>query len=78
MRLFLIAAAGLISVTSASVQSANAMHGGGMNGGVYSSSAMAVQRERQEKAKTCARLRSNSNTTIVSYLDRDGRKITCP
>jgi hypothetical protein len=78
MRLLLIAAAGLISSASTIVQPANAMHGSGMNSGVYSSSAMAVQRERQEKAKTCARLRPNSNTAIVSYLDRDGRRITCP
>ncbi len=78
MRLLLIAVSGLVSIAPAIVQPANAVHGGGMNGGVYSSSVMAVQRERQEKARTCAQLRSNSNTAIVSYFDRDGRRISCP
>lgn len=78
MRLLLIAAATLICCVTGAMPSASAMHGGGMNGGVYSSSAMAVQRERQEKIKICAGLRPHPKSGIVTYLDRDGRRITCP
>jgi hypothetical protein len=77
MRLLLIAAAGLICCAAGVVQPANAMHGGGMNGGVYSSSVMAVQRERQEKIKICAGLRPHPTSGIVSYLDRGGRRVIC-
>jgi hypothetical protein len=76
MRLILVAAAGLICCAPGTMQPANA--GSGMNGGAYSSSAMAVQRERQEKSKICAGLRPDPKSGIVSYLDRDGRRITCP
>ena len=77
MRFLSIAAAGLICCASAAVQPAHAMHGGGMNGGMYSSSAMAVQRERQEKIKICAGLRPHPTSGIVSYVDRGGRRVIC-
>lgn len=78
MRLLLIAAAALICCVAGALPTAGVLHGSGMNRGVYSSSAMAVQRERQEKAKICAGLRPHPKSGSVTYLDRDGRRITCP
>lgn len=75
MRLLSIAAATFVCCIAG--VPAHAMHGGGMNGGMYSSSAMAVQRERQEKARICAGLRPHPKSGIVSYVDRGGRRVIC-
>jgi len=49
-----------------------------MNGGVYSSSIMAVQRERQEKIKNCAKLHTNFDSGSMTYVDQNGRSHRCP
>jgi hypothetical protein len=79
MHLSLSAAAGLIGCALVALQPATAAHGGsGMNSGVYNSSMMAVQRERQEKIKNCVRLRPNFDSGTMTYVGRDGRPHSCP
>ena len=77
MRLWLSVAGSLIVCT---LPAAGATHGGGggMNGGVYNSSMMAVQRERQEKTKTCARLHPSFDSGSMTYVGHDGRRHNCP
>jgi hypothetical protein len=79
MRLSLSAAVGLTGCALVALLPANAAHGGsGMNSGVYSSSMMAVQRERQEKIKNCAQLHPNFDSGTMTYVGRDGRPHSCP
>jgi hypothetical protein len=83
MRLPLSAAGGLVGFAMAALQPASAAHsasigGGGMNSGVYSSSMMAVQRERQERIKSCARLHPRFDSGSMTYVGRDGRPHSCP
>ena len=83
MRLPLSAVRGPAGVAMLALQPACAVHGaaiggGGMNGGVYSSSMMAVQRERQERIKNCARLLPRFDSGSMTYVGRDGRTHSCP
>jgi hypothetical protein len=80
MRLWLSVAGSLIVCTLLTSSAASATHGGGggMNGGVYNSSMVAVQRERQEKTKICARLYPSFDSGSMSYVGRNGRPHRCP
>ncbi len=79
MRLWLSVAGSLIVCILLTLPAASATHGGGgMNGGVYNSSMMAVQRERQEKTKTCARFYPSFDSGSMTYVGRDGRPHRCP
>jgi hypothetical protein len=79
MRLPLFAATLLIGCTLYALPPENPAHAGsGMNSGVYNSSMMAVQRERQDKIKNCNRLHPNFDSGSMTYVGRDGRPHGCP
>jgi hypothetical protein len=79
MRLSFSVGASLLGGALFALHAASAAHGGsGMNSGVYNSSMMAVQRERQEKIKNCARLHPNFDSGSMTYVGQDGRRYSCP
>jgi hypothetical protein len=79
VRLLLSIVGGLIGFAVLALQAASAAHGGsGMNSGVYSSSMMAVLRDRQETIKYCARLYPSFNSGSMTYVGRDSRPHRCP
>jgi hypothetical protein len=79
MRLPLFAATLLIGCVLFALQSEKPAHAGsGMNSGVYNSSMMAVERERQDKIRNCIRLHPNFDSRSMTYIGRDGRPHGCP
>jgi len=78
MRLSLSVAGRLIGCALLALQATSDAYGSsGMSSGVYNSSMMAVQRERQEKIKNCARLYPSFDSGSMTYAGRDGRRHRC-
>jgi hypothetical protein len=72
-------ALGLFSFALLLVQPQEAAYArSGANIGVNSSSMMAVQRDRQEKIKTCYQLHPNFDSDSMTYVDSAGRRHSCP
>jgi hypothetical protein len=67
----LIGLALLISLT------AGAAGGSHMGSGVYNTSMMAVQRERQEKIKKCS-LFAGFDSATMTYSGSGGQRVACP